>query len=108
VVTALARRASCPAQSQWHIVGSGNRHVPLTAVGLLVTHRDGGTQDGPVSVLHDVPSGASATHVPGVDPWAPKQVDALVQPLTTWLTDPHCAPAVTYTIEAQVSVPPSQ
>jgi hypothetical protein len=40
-------------------------------------------QAGPVWVLHDVPSAASATQVPTDVPWAPKQVDASLQAYTT-------------------------
>ena len=69
-----ARRAH-----QWQVVGSGKRHVPLTAVALPVTQRAGGMHPGPVAVLHGPPSAASATHVPGIAACAPKQVEALVQ-----------------------------
>ena len=106
-VLRLARRSRCdqrlPAISltrsepttQEHLVGSGNRQTPLVAVALPVTQRAGGTHKGPVSVLHAIPSLASATQVPGVVPCAPIQVEALVQSTTTWFTKPQAEPAVT-------------
>ncbi len=71
-----------------------------------MTHRAGGMQAAPDCGSHGWPSAAFATHVPGVDPCAPKQVDALVQSITMGCTKPHWPPADVYDTAAQVWVAP--
>jgi hypothetical protein len=73
-------------------------------VELPVTQRAGGKQDGPATVSHSIPSGASPTQMPGVCPAAPKHTDAPVQSTTALLIVPHWPPAIAYVTAAQVFV----